>query len=147
MAAKNERKKSFAFALYMQGDIQQVILKKVGIGSSRTLNKWIKDGGWKEQRTQQTITRPSLVNKILTATANYIEDCLANEKEVDADRLSKFASTIEKLDKKESPYEAMNVFMRFGQWMLRNKEDLDMVKHITKLQDQYLKDYFMDSND
>lgn len=49
----------------MQGEPQKSIAEKVGV-SAQTVTKWVAEGGWEQARAAANITRPELVNKILT---------------------------------------------------------------------------------
>lgn len=89
--------------LFMQGEPQKVIAEKVGV-SAQTITKWVNDGDWQAARSAANITRPELVNKILKSIDVLVED-LVNEPSPEktaaaADKLVKFAATIERLDKK-----------------------------------------------
>ena len=104
MAKKElDNKKEFARILYMNGENQQDIADKTGV-SRVTINKWIKENGWKERRAAKAVTRPELINKILLSIDTMIDK--ANNLESPeamaglGDKLSKLASVIEKLDKK-----------------------------------------------
>lgn len=139
----NEQVKEFAFLLYMQGISLVDIRERVGIGSSATLNKWIKDGGWKEKRATSTVTREELVNKILDAIAEYIKKCIDEGIQVDPDKLAKYASSIEKLDKKASPVTYMEVFIVFNKWLQNlsaheKAVDLEFLKKVNHYQDSFI---------
>ena len=64
MATKKEleEKKEYARLLFMQGETQKVIAEKVGV-SAVTINKWVAENGWQEQRAASNITRPELLDK------------------------------------------------------------------------------------
>ena len=49
-----EEKKEYARLLFMQGEQQKLIAEKTGV-SAQTINKWVNDGGWQEQRAAATI--------------------------------------------------------------------------------------------
>lgn len=106
--------------LYMQGEPQKVIAEKVGV-SAQTITKWVNDGDWQAARSAANITRPELVNKILKSIDVLVED-LVNEPSPEktaaaADKLVKFAATIERLDKKTSVVDIIEVFMAFSKWL------------------------------
>ena len=59
------------------------------------------------------------------------------------DKLSKLAATIEKLDKKASVVDAIEVFIGFGKWLQHratNDEELtpELIKAINRFQDLYV---------
>ena len=106
--------------LFMQGEPQKVIAEKVGV-SAQTITKWVNDGDWQGARSAANITRPELVNKILKSIDVLVED-LVNEPSPEktaaaADKLVKFAATIERLDKKTSVVDIIEVFMAFSKWL------------------------------
>ena len=106
--------------LFMQGEPQKVIAEKVGV-SAQTITKWVNDGDWQAARSAANTTRPELVNKILKSIDVLVED-LVNEPSPEktaaaADKLVKFAATIERLDKKTSVVDIIEVFMAFSKWL------------------------------
>ncbi len=134
----DENKKSLAFILFMNGMLQKDICQRVNI-TPKTLQRWIEQEAWKEKLAAKTITRTELVNKVLSK----IYDMLSTSGNVDADALSKLASTIERLDKKDTPVIIMEVFMRFGNWLqqisAKDKDcDLEFIKKVTRYQDKYV---------
>lgn len=64
--AKNDTKQELARVLYMSGLLQEEILQKVEV-SRQTLSRWINTLGWKEMKAARNITRPELVNKLLSS--------------------------------------------------------------------------------
>ena len=65
--AKNDTKQELARVLYMSGLSQEEILQKVEV-SRQTLSRWINTLGWKEMKAARSITRPELVNKLLSSS-------------------------------------------------------------------------------
>ena len=115
-----EKMREHARLLFMQGEPQKVIAEKVGV-SAQTITKWVNDGDWQAARSAANITRPELVNKILKSIDVLVED-LVNEPSPEktaaaADKLVKFAATIERLDKKTSVVDIIEVFMAFSKWL------------------------------
>lgn len=141
-----EEKKEYARLLYMQGEQQKVIADKTGI-SQQTITKWVNDGGWPEQRAAQNITRPELVNKLLKTIDKMIESVNATGgPEAMAglgDRLAKFSTTIERLDKHTSVVDVIEVFMAFSKWLQFQAQFDDgitpeLLKTINKYHNQYI---------
>lgn len=141
-----EEKKEYARLLYMQGDQQKLIAEKTGV-SQQTVTKWVNTGGWQEQRAAQNITRPELVNKLLRTIDKMIDSVNVSENPDVAnglgDKLAKLAATIERLDKKASIVDAIEVFMAFGKWLQYQAQFDDsitpeLMKKIMKYQDQYI---------
>ncbi len=146
MTKQKDEKRKLAKILYMSGEPQITIAEKAGV-SRPTVNKWIKDEGWAEQRAAANITRPELVNKLLLTIDKIIEEVNAQDDPQKlasvGDRLSKLANVIEKLDKKASVVDAIEVFMSFGKWLQYRAafdEELspELVKTIVKYQDKYI---------
>jgi len=144
-----EKKKEFARILYLQGDAQKSIAEKVGV-SAVTMSKWVELGNWAATKAAANITRPELVNKLLMAVNNLIEQANTEKNPVVlaglGDKLSKFASVIEKLDKKANIVDAIEVFMAFGKW-IQYRQSFDsevtpeLVKAINKYQDLYISEH------
>lgn len=141
-----EEKKEFARLLYMQGEQQKNIADKTGI-STVTISRWVKDNGWQEKRAATTITRPELVNKLLLTIDRLIEQ--VNESaDPDAinslgDKLAKLSTTIERLDKKASVVDVVEVFMAFSKWLqyrmsFDDEVTPELIRSINKYHDLYI---------
>lgn len=148
MATKKEleEKREYARLLFMQGETQKVIAEKVGV-SAVTVNKWVAENGWQEQRAAANITRPELVNKLLHTIDRLIEQ--VNESEDPeamaglGDKLAKLSTTIERLDKKASIVDVIEVFMTFSKWMqfrmsFDDEITPELLKTINKYHDLYI---------
>ena len=139
----NKDKKDLAKVLYMAGGTQKDIAKRVGI-SETTMTKWVKSG-WQELRAAKNITRPELINKLLLSINKKLEQAIEKEGDIDGlgDQLAKLASTLEKLDKKATVVDVIDVFSAFIKWLeLLSGHDpsitLDLIKQINALQDKYV---------
>lgn len=119
---------------------------KVGV-SAVTINKWVAENGWQEQRAASNITRPELVNKLLHTIDKLIEQVNeSDDPEAMAglgDKLAKLSTTIERLDKKASIVDVIEVFMAFSKWMqFRMSFDdgitPELLKTINKYHDLYI---------
>ena len=130
-----EEKKEYARLLFMQGDTQTVIAEKTGV-SAVTINRWVADGGWQE-----------LVNKLLHTINRLIEQ--VNESEDPeamnslGDKLAKLSTTIERLDKKASVVDVIEVFMAFSKWLQFQSQFDDeitpeLIKTINKYHNRYI---------
>lgn len=148
MATKKEleEKKEFARLMFMQGETQKSIAEKAGV-SAVTLGRWVAAGGWQEQRAAANITRPELVNKLLHTIDRLIEQVnTSDDPEAMAglgDKLAKLSTTIERLDKKASIVDVIEVFMAFSKWMqFRMSFDdgitPELLKTINKYHDLYI---------
>jgi len=140
------QKRELARMYYMNGDSQKNIAEKVGV-SAQTLGKWAEAGDWAKKRAAQNITRPELVNKLLMTINTLIEQ--VNESEDPnliaglGDKLSKLSTTIEKLDKKSSVVDAIEVFMAFARWLqyratFDDEITPELLKAVNKYQDLYI---------
>ena len=145
-----EEKKEYARLLFMQGDTQKVIAEKKGV-SAVTVNRWVADGGWQEQRAAANITRPELVNKLLHTIDRLIEQ-VNESKDPEAfnslgDKLAKLSTTIERLDKKASVVDVIEVFMAFSKWLQYQSQFDDeitpeLIKTINKYHNKYIYEHF-----
>lgn len=149
MAKKDfEKAKHLARILYMNGEQGKDIADKVGV-SAVTISRWINDNKWKELRAAKNVTRPELVNKILSQIDTLLDNAAMSDKPEDtaglADRLSKLASIVEKLDKRANVVDSIEVFMSFNGW-LENRSALDkeltttLRQDINRYQDMYITD-------
>lgn len=146
MAKKYDNLKLLAKSLYMNGEQQNEIADKIGV-SRVTVNRWVNELGWKEQRAAKNITRPELVNKLLMAINRLLDQVAESDDPADiaglSDKLAKFAAAIEKLDKKANVVDAIEVFMAFNKW-IQYRQTFDseltpeLVKAINKYQDIYI---------
>jgi transcriptional regulator with XRE-family HTH domain len=144
MAKETNNKKELARALYMSGATQEEIADKVGVARV-SISRWANAEGWKEVRAARSITRPELVNKLLVTIDKLIEQASQEDSDASglADKLAKFASVIQKLDKKANVVDAIEVFMAFNKWLeFRAADDpeitVELRKAINKYQDRFL---------
>jgi transposase len=148
MSKASEDKKDYARILYMSGEQQKDIARKAGV-SEQTMSRWVAAGDWDKRRAAQSITRPEIVNNLLKAIGNLVENL--NE-ETDpaklsgaADKLAKLAATIEKLDKKANVVDAIEVFIAFGKWLqFRSSVDKELTPELIRLFNKYQDLYITD---
>lgn len=143
-----EAKRKRAESLFKAGSSQKEIAEIVKV-SQVTIVRWAKNFGWKEQRAAETISRPQLVNKLLTAIDNLIEKVNESNDPMAlagiGDKLSKFAATIDKLDKKANVVDVLEVCTAFSKWLqfrlsIDSELSVDLVKTINKYQDLFVAD-------
>lgn len=148
--AESEKRKSLARTLYLSGLVQTEIADKVGV-SKVTISKWCNNEGWKETRAAKNITRPELVNKLLLTIDRLIEEANSSDDLAAAaglaDKLSKFSAVIQKLDKKVTVVDTIEVFIAFSKWLeFRAQTDSEitpeLLKLINKYQDLYIAEQF-----
>lgn len=146
---ESENRKAVAKTLFMSGIGMEQIAEQIGV-SRPTISRWCQDGGWKETRAAQNITRPELVNKLLGTINNLIEKVNESDDPMAAaglgDKLSKMASVIEKLDKKASIVDTIEVFMAFSKWLeYKSSTDQEItpefMRKVNRLQDQYIAEH------
>lgn len=134
----DENKKYLAYILFMEGMMQKDICQRVQI-TPKTLLRWIDKEAWREKLAARNITRSELVNKALARIGNM----LSQEGSIDADALSKLASSIERLDKKDTPVTIMEVFIQFGKWLQARAAidkdcNIEFIQKVTRYQDLYV---------
>jgi hypothetical protein len=128
----------------MSGETLEKIVRKTNV-SRVTVSRWAAAENWKEKRAAANITRPELVNKTLLGV-NMLIDRFLNDGGIDSgsiNQLNKFATMIEKLDKKANIVDVVEVFTAFGKWLqYRAAFDMEVSKElvgkILKLQDEYI---------
>lgn len=115
-----EEKKALARQYYMNGMPQKEIAEKIGI-SKVSICQWVEKEHWATLRAGVQITRPELVNKALGAVNKLLDQIYeSNDPELICrlpDQLAKFASFIEKLDKKANVVSTIDVFIAFEKWV------------------------------
>ncbi|MGB4134248.1 MAG: hypothetical protein BWY89_00043 [Bacteroidetes bacterium ADurb.BinA012] len=144
-----EQKRELARMYYMNGETQKVIAGKVNV-SEQTISAWVEREGWAVRRAGVNVTRPELINKSLAAL-NRILDQVYESDDVELlstlpDKLAKFASAIERLDKKANIVSTIDVFMAFSKW-IQHRAGFDpevtpeLISAINKYQDIYINEH------
>ena len=115
-----------------------------------SLSRWAKDGGWKETRAARQITRPELVNKLLLAIDRLLDQVNGSEDPSDlaglGDKLAKMSAVIEKLDKKVTIIDTVEVFMAFSKWLeFRSQTDPELTPELIKTINRYQDSYIIDT--
>lgn len=148
-SVRDESKKAFAELLYMAKTPQKEIADRVDI-SPNTLTSWIEAFGWKEKRAAKTITRSSLVNKLLLRIDQLLDEAMVDAeggKKVSEDQLSKIASAIEKLDKQASVVDAVETMLDFYNYLdtvaaTDRSITQEKLQWLTRHQDNFINDKF-----
>lgn len=143
--AELENRKSLARALFLSGMEQIEIADKVGV-SRVTISKWCSAEGWKQIRAARNITRPELTNKILALINKLLEEFEGADNMTApalADKLSKLTAVIDKLDKRATVVDVIEVFMNLSHWLeSRAATDSgitpDFIKEVNKYQNLYI---------
>jgi DNA-binding XRE family transcriptional regulator len=152
MRTKKElsQKKEFARIYYMSGESQKNIAIKTGI-SENTICRWASQEKWAIIRASINITRPVLINKTLLLINSLLDMVNESENPLEyfgsiADRISKLAATIEKLDKKTNIVTVMEICSSFERWLVnRSRADKEItdefIKKVNIYQQQYIDDF------
>ncbi|WP_434575520.1 helix-turn-helix domain-containing protein [Riemerella anatipestifer] len=127
-----EDKKAVALDLFLDTDkTQKEIAEIVGV-TEKTLTKWKLEGEWDKIKSASTITARNIIDNIYQKMHE-----LSQSDKLEADKLIKLASTIEKLsDKKVTISQIINVFKDFTTWAFG--EDPELAKQINLLQKKYV---------
>lgn len=144
-----EQKRELARMYYMNGESQKSIAQKIEI-SEQSISAWVEKEGWAARRAGVHVTRPELINKSLAAL-NKILDQVYESDDIELvstlpDKLAKFASAIEKLDKKANIVSTIDVFMAFSKW-IQYRASFDpevtpeLIRAINKYQDLYINEH------
>jgi transcriptional regulator with XRE-family HTH domain len=143
-----EEKKKIARECYMNGMLQKDIAVKIGV-SENSLSSWVEKGRWATMRAGVSITRPELVNKALGAVNKLLDQIYeSGDPEMICklpDQLAKFASFIDKLDKKANVVSTIDVFIAFNKWIRYRAEfdpeiTPDFIRTLEKYQDLFIKE-------
>jgi len=152
MSTKKEldSKKELARLHYMQGETQKSIALKIGV-SEQTLSKWSHDEKWQIKRASINITRPELVNKTLLLINSILDKVNESDNPLEAfgdaaDRISKLAATIERLDKKTNLVTVIEVCSSFEKWLVvRSQYDKQITNEfiikVNEYQQLYIDDF------
>jgi len=131
---------------YMRGETQKSIAIKTGV-SETTISKWAEKGKWAIRRAGMNVTRPELVNKTLLAINDILENYSESEdpqKTLDADKLCKLASIIEKLDKKTNIVTIIEITSNFERWLInRSRFDKEVTNEFIQKVNAY-QQYYID---
>lgn len=139
----NTQKKEWAKILYLKENLTQAeIAEKVG-ASRQTVNKWIKEEKWEEQKVGITLTREEQIGNLYRQVAeinNTIKqrepgERFASTKE--ADILNKLSSAINKMETDIGISDIISVTRRFLEWL--RPVDLEQAKKATLLFDAFIK--------
>lgn len=143
----NQEKKTLARLYFMQGESLKSISEKTGV-SMNSLSRWSKEGEWELKRAGMTITRPEIVNKNLLLISKLLDHLNDTEVKVSdmgrlIDQISKLAAAIERLDKKASVVDTIEVFSALNRWLIRRMEwdkeiTPELLQTIEKYQDLYI---------
>lgn len=148
--AKNDKKQELARVLYMSGLSQEEILQKVEV-SRQTLSRWINTLGWKEMKAARNITRPELVNKLLSSINSLLDKANepGNEDMLDSlgDKLIKMSNAIEKMEKKASVVDRIDTMIDFENWLAANRDKYpqltnELFQLVNQLHNDYLNELF-----
>lgn len=140
--SEREAQREHARLLYMQGHDQKSIAEATK-ASPQTISKWVREGKWQTLRAGTQITRPELVNKILGTIDKMLTDAEAESDLELINKIHKVTGILDKLDKRATVVDAIEVFMGFGKWLetraMTDRElSTELIKAINKYQDAYI---------
>lgn len=152
---RDDQKREHAELLYMNSIPNKEIARRVDI-SPNTLTSWISAFGWKEKRAARVITRSSLVNKMLLQIDQMLDESLEGavdgqqKREVSGDKLSKIAAAIDKLDKKSTLIDIVEIMTDFYNELSSLAQGdrsitQEKLQWLTKQQDRYINAKFDDN--
>jgi transposase len=144
---ENEVRREFAKMLFLSGETQKNIAARLGV-SEATISNWAAAGNWDIWKAGATVTRTELVNRSLQALNKILEQVIqSDDLNVIAslpDKLSKFASAIERLDKKSNIVSTMDSFRNFYIWLQKQADSYpeeitpDFLQAVNRFQDLYV---------
>ncbi|WP_394749490.1 hypothetical protein [Spongiimicrobium salis] len=125
-------KRAMAEELFMNTEKSQKEIAQIVHVTEKTIGKWKDAGNWEILRQARTVTANNIITNLYQRAYE-----LSLEGQVDADKLSKIASSIEKLsDRRVTISSIINVFKDFTGWAYG--EDPEMAKAINDLQRKYV---------
>lgn len=139
----NTQKKEWAKTLYLKENLtQQEIADRVGVARI-TVNRWIADGKWEEQKVGLTLTREEQVSNLYRQVAE-INRKIAEKPEgerfastSEADILGKLSAAIRKMETDVGIADIISVQTKFIEFL--RTIDLDKAKEITQFSDAFIK--------
>ena len=139
----NTQKKEWAKTLYLKENLtQQEIADRVGV-SRATVNRWIADGKWEEQKVGLTLTREEQVANLYRQVAERNRK-IAEKPEgerfasnAEADILGKLSAAIRKMETDVGIADVISVQTKFIEFL--RPIDLDKAKELTQLSDAFIK--------
>lgn len=146
-----EQKKNWAKSLYLASVNRSDICDQVSV-DSRTLNKWIEDEKWDLLRASKSMTPTERREKILRMLDKMLDNAILESDDPSdkeslskiSDSISKLGKMLEQLDDNNIASMAIEVFSRFGQWLMeRTKTDRNITvadcQKITQYQNEFIK--------
>ena len=139
----NTQKKEWAKTLYLKENLtQQEIAERVGVARI-TVNRWVADGKWEEQKVGLTLTREEQVSNLYRKVAE-INRKRAEKPEgerfastTEADILGKLSAAIRKMETDVGIADVISVQTKFIEFL--RPIDLDKAKELTQLSDAFIK--------
>lgn len=139
----NTQKKEWAKTLYLKENLtQQEIAERVGVARI-TVNRWVADGKWEEQKVGLTLTREEQVANLYRQVAE-INRKIAEKPEgerfassTEADILGKLSAAIRKMETDVGIADVISVQTKFIEFL--RPIDLDKAKELTQLSDAFIK--------
>lgn len=121
MATKKDKLEPLARQLFMalRFDGKEIVawFRTSGVNiTEATISRWRNEEKWDDMRRAQSVTRDSVLSRVMAKA-----DALLNKEELDSketDQLVKYASVIDKLERKLSLTAAVEVYEAFQKFMM-----------------------------
>lgn len=139
---KNNKKKVIAHDYFRQGISQIEICSKVDI-SPQTLCRWVKEGGWKDERKSITQTRQELLRQYHTQLAELNDTILSREEgkripsKAEADIITQLTNTIKKIENEADISGIISVMVDFLEFV--RKQQPDKALELSAFSDAFIK--------
>lgn len=129
----NSKKKEIAEDLFMSSNLTGKSIAEQLIISENTLSKWRREGRW-EERKQELQVSPLKIKELLLKEASKIAN--GEKTTIEADKLSKIVSAIDRLDKRISIRIVVDVLVELDNWLA--KVDPEKAVESTKHHKQFI---------
>ena len=136
---KQDQKRELAKTLYLMTDKSQKEICEVVGWTEKTFSANKQKEGWEQLKAARTTSRDNLVG-ILHIQALKITEAAQKKNRIltntEVDSISKIASSIEKLEKKNHLESFITVFEQFNKWLVNFKPE--SAQEINQLQDLFI---------
>lgn len=99
----------------------------------RAVQKWAKEGGWKDLKAANNLTKPKIITNLYKRILQLTEeDAIEN-----AQKISMLSNVVEKMDKKANASHYITVFINFNKYLMSIGE-LELSQTFNKHQNNFL---------
>ncbi|MCD8081881.1 MAG: helix-turn-helix domain-containing protein [Bacteroides sp.] len=145
-----EAAKACAHRLYLNGITQKMIAKTVGV-TEATVSGWVKSGGWKQERDDQSTSTIALANSMMAAAKQMadliITEISAGNKDIKtitqcSDNLVKIMAAAERIANTVTKATIIDVIIGLERWLMHRAEtDKELTPELIQLFNKYHKEY------